>query len=95
MEAIQVVFEELRKKGKWMFVPFLSCLFVCFNLPVLLKLTLSCHYFVSDLRQPGVVGQKQVPVFSHVETARGVGQVNLPVGESAQPETLCPVLLIL
>lgn len=29
-----------------------------------------------------MVGQKQVPLFGHVETARGVGQAHLPVGES-------------
>lgn len=36
----------------------------------------------SEFREPGMVGQKQVPVFSHVETAGGVGQVDIPVGES-------------
>lgn len=37
---------------------------------------------LSDLREPGLAGQKQVSVFSHVETTGGVGQVNIPVGES-------------
>lgn len=37
-----------------------------------------------EIREPGMVGQKQVPMFSHVETTRGMGQVNLPVGESEQ-----------
>lgn len=36
----------------------------------------------SEIREPGMVGQKQVPLFSHVETTRGMGQVNVPVGES-------------
>lgn len=30
-----------------------------------------------------MVGQKQVSVFSHVETAGGMGQVDIPVGESS------------
>lgn len=30
-----------------------------------------------------MAGQKQVPVFSHVETTGGMGQVNIPVGESS------------
>lgn len=34
-------------------------------------------------REPGMVGQKQISVFSHVETTRGMGQVNIPVGKSS------------
>lgn len=40
-----------------------------------------CFVIFIDYRQPGMVGQKQIAVFSHVETTRGVGEVNLPVGE--------------
>lgn len=42
-------------------------------------------YFFIDYRKPGMVGQKQIAVFSHVETTRGVGKVNLPVGEFQRP----------
>ena len=38
-----------------------------------------------------MAGQKQVPVFSYVETTGGVGQVNIPVGESSNLETKCSV----
>lgn len=38
----------------------------------------------SEIRELGVAGQKQVPVFSHVETTGGMGQVNIPVGESGR-----------
>lgn len=36
-----------------------------------------------------MVGQKQVQVFSHVETTGGMGQVSIPVGESSNEVTYC------
>lgn len=74
MEAIQVVFEELRKKGTKGLSHYLTVIYsqTCFHRRV----------FFPVLREPGMVGQKQVSVFSHVETTGGMGQVNIPVGES-------------
>jgi len=37
---------------------------------------------MSDFREPRMVGQEQVSVFSNVETTGGMGQVDIPVGES-------------
>ena len=45
----------------------------------------SCH-----CRQPGLAGQKQVSVFSDVETAGGVGEADLPMGESSAPNVITP-----
>ena len=52
---------------------------------------LSCHH-----REPGLAGQKQVSVFSYVETAGGVGEANLPMGESSAPNmiTQCTGILL-
>lgn len=47
----------------------------------------------SDLREPGMAGQKQVSVFSHVETTGGMGQANIPVGESYGTHTVLSVKL--
>lgn len=41
-----------------------------------------------------MVGQKQVSVFSHVETTRGMGQVNISVGESSNYNTYCHKLFL-
>lgn len=82
MEAIQVVFEELRKKGKFCSV---SMFVQCWDQEYLSHFNSNKHFLIfmlSDLREPGMAGQKQVSVFSHVETTGGMGQVNVPVGES-------------
>lgn len=88
LEAIQVVCEELRKKGVctmqcWstvvVVVSALSQLTVTgHSLSICPSLALSCS--LSLCREPGVAGQKQEPLPGHVEEAGGVGQVYLPVG---------------
>ncbi|TSL75274.1 Vacuolar protein-sorting-associated protein 25 [Bagarius yarrelli] len=43
-----------------------------------------------EKREPGMDGQKQKPLFNHVETTRGVGQADLPMGvEKRHDQLVC------